>query len=624
MEPNLGLLGRTIAGKYRIDAFIGAGAMGAVFKAHQVTLEKTVAVKVLHRELALSNPTFAERFHREALAASRFDHPGSIRVIDFGEEPDGLLYLVMEYVDGQDLHAVAVERGPLPEARIVSILSQALAALAVAHDQGIIHRDLKPENILVVPGVDDDGGPIDTVKVCDFGIARIIDPRSDTEGPNSRGARPAITQTGFIMGTPEYMSPEQARGEPLDARSDLYSMGVVLFRLLTSQVPFQAESAMGVALKQISDEPIAPSLIASGVSPRLEAVCLRAMRKERKDRYQSARAMRAELRGAREVPSAPSLRPLQIEEPASPSAGTDTTELSVPVSVEPRRATLTSAARAMPGVADRPGVARRWAPRLAIPALLALVVVIAMRPRRAPVTPPVAAVGNAAAMVVEAPRDAASAGSPARTASSSPTAAAAAAPRPGQVEAAREVTVVAPPRDVTTARATSALPSTAPRDPAAPSAAPQADPRMEPAPTAPTPIATPTPTVTATAAPLPEPAPVATAAPAFDAEAARVLVGGVSTTSGLPAAKVRSALNHAPFTRCYRDALRAGGAEAGGTVRLHLSIDDTGHVTSASASGTGFLPGAKACLESAARAVRVGDVDTGDATADVTLTLAPR
>src|SRR5215472_17555767 len=147
------LVGRTIAGKFVIEAHIGSGAMGAVYRARQIALEKTVAIKVLHGEHA-GETQFAARFHREAKAASRLDHPNSMRVIDFGQEPDGLLYIAMEFLDGRDLFHVIREDWPLPKARVADILSQALAAIAVAHDMGIVHRDLKPENIMILRGTD--------------------------------------------------------------------------------------------------------------------------------------------------------------------------------------------------------------------------------------------------------------------------------------------------------------------------------------------------------------------------------------------------------------------------------------------------------------------------------------
>src|SRR5262249_5216034 len=163
--------------------------------------------------------------HREAKAASRLNHPNSMQVIDFGAEPDGLLYIAMEYLDGRSLHRTLREEGALAPARIADILMQTLAALAVAHDMGVVHRDLKPEKVMVLRGTDDDGRPRDIVKVCDFGIAKITDSRA--YGPADRpGSNGPVTTAGFLVGTPEYMSPEQGKGEPLDARSDLYSVGV--------------------------------------------------------------------------------------------------------------------------------------------------------------------------------------------------------------------------------------------------------------------------------------------------------------------------------------------------------------------------------------------------------------
>ena len=288
------LLGRTIAGKFAIESYVGGGAMGAVYKARQLALEKTVAIKVMHREMA-RDEKFVHRFKREAKAASKLDHPNSLRVIDFGEEPDGLLYLAMEFLDGKDLFAVIKEGWPLPDDRLVSILIQALAALAVAHDQGIVHRDLKPENIMVLPSTDDEGNARDLVKVCDFGIAKITE-RVAVDKKATDSAR--LSTKGLVVGTPEYMSPEQGRGEPLDLRSDLYSMGVILYQLLTRQVPFDAESAIGIVLKHVTEEPPRPSSIYPATNPKLEVICLKALQKKKEDRYQNAREMRADLKAA--------------------------------------------------------------------------------------------------------------------------------------------------------------------------------------------------------------------------------------------------------------------------------------------------------------------------------------
>lgn len=197
------LIGRLIATKFAIESVIGSGAMGVVYRARHVALDKPVAVKVLHQAFA-NDETFGARLRREAKAASRLDHPNSVRVIDFGEEPDGLLYIAMELLDGLDLFQTLERKWPLSDSRTIDLLCQTLSALAVAHDMGIVHRDLKPENIMILTRVDDEGLPRDIVKVCDFGIAKTADAKEDGQQPGSR----ALTTQGILIGTPEYMSPE--------------------------------------------------------------------------------------------------------------------------------------------------------------------------------------------------------------------------------------------------------------------------------------------------------------------------------------------------------------------------------------------------------------------------------
>jgi serine/threonine-protein kinase len=279
------LIGRTIAGKFTIESRIGGGGMGSVYRARQAGLDKIVAIKLLHREL-LAEPTFASRFKREATSASRIDHPSSLRVLDFGEEPDGLLFIAMEFLEGKTLFKVLREEAPLAPSRIVDLSRQILAALAAAHDLGIVHRDLKPENVIVLPGKDDDGGASEHVKVCDFGIAK-LQTEADVEEK--------LTMEGSIVGTPEYLSPEQARGGQIDARSDLYSMGVILFEMLTGQPPFRGDTPLAIVLKHLDAPPPLPSSITPTADPKLEAVCLKALSKAPADRYSSAREMRASL-----------------------------------------------------------------------------------------------------------------------------------------------------------------------------------------------------------------------------------------------------------------------------------------------------------------------------------------
>jgi serine/threonine-protein kinase len=279
------LIGRVIGGRYVVESFLGAGAMGAVFRARHSTLEKHVALKVLHRDVEEPERQ-ARRFHREARAASRLDHPNSIRVIDYGQEPDGLLYMVMELVRGRTLQQVIHEEGPLPPERAVRILGQALHVLDAAHEEGLVHRDLKPDNIMVIPEVDDETS--DLVKVCDFGVVKVVRRAGGGAAPLSQHS----STDGVLVGTPEFMSPEQCRGEPVDARSDIYAAGAVLYHMLTGAPPFRASTALGVVVQHLTEQP--PPI--PNVDARLEAVCLRALEKRPQDRFGSAREMRHALR----------------------------------------------------------------------------------------------------------------------------------------------------------------------------------------------------------------------------------------------------------------------------------------------------------------------------------------
>jgi serine/threonine-protein kinase len=291
------LIGRRIAGKFVVEKFLGGGSMGGVYRARDDLLERKVALKVMNPEVAV-DPSYVSRFHREAKAASRLDHPNSMRVIEFGAEPDGLLYIAMEYLEGRDLYKVIHEDWPLSEARIADVMMKALAAISVAHEMGVIHRDLKPENIMILDRKDDEGQ--DIVKVCDFGIAKITetdkDPGAPEGAPKTAGTK--LTTAGLVVGTPEYMSPEQARGEKLDARSDLYAMGIILYQLLTGRTPFMGESPLAVVLAHVNEEPAAPSTHYPGVHKGLATVCMHAIAKAKEERFQSARDMRAALKAA--------------------------------------------------------------------------------------------------------------------------------------------------------------------------------------------------------------------------------------------------------------------------------------------------------------------------------------
>ncbi len=281
-EPQDPLIGRKLDDKFLIEELLGVGGMGRVYKAVQLSLDKTVCVKVLRAGTG-QDDTLARRFHREARAASRLNHPNSISIIDFGQEPkDGALFMAMEFIPGKDLGKIIQTEFPLGEKRIVHIMDQVLSALADAHAAGIVHRDLKPENIMVT----DLRGTKDFVKVLDFGIAKIQENNQD----------PALTQAGMVCGTPEYMSPEQARGEVLDARSDLYAAGVILYQMVTGKLPFTAPTAMGIVTKHLVEPPIPPSKVPGvKVSAALEAVILKAMSKDKNGRQPTALALQQEL-----------------------------------------------------------------------------------------------------------------------------------------------------------------------------------------------------------------------------------------------------------------------------------------------------------------------------------------
>ncbi|MBX3208895.1 MAG: protein kinase [Labilithrix sp.] len=304
-------IGRALAGgKLVMEQLIGRGGVGAVYKARHRELMMPVAVKVLHESFQ-SDIDFCRRFYAEALAASRLDHPNITRVIDFGQEPDGQLYFAMEYLDGVELRSVLENERKLSRARIAAVMMQVCAGLSHAHARGIVHRDIKPENLVLVPSQDDDGRPIEVVKVCDFGIAL-------------HRAVPAEDE-GVVAGTPEYMSPEQCRSDELDARSDVYACGVVLYELATGQVPFIAERPMQLLNKHQFTPPLPPSKIDPSVDPLLEAIIMKALSKEAADRQQSMRELRAALRelldpvAVEASPVPPSMRELPTTEEFTPA-----------------------------------------------------------------------------------------------------------------------------------------------------------------------------------------------------------------------------------------------------------------------------------------------------------------
>lgn len=259
--------------------------MAEVYLGHDTRLGRQVAVKLLSTQLS-GEPSFRQRFRAEAQAAARMTHPTIVRVFDAGEDtfvrPDGhelvVPYIVMEYVPGHQLRDLIAE-GPLPADKVEKYMSGLLTALEYSHRAGVVHRDIKPGNVMVTPD--------DEIKVMDFGIARAI---SDTAG--------TIAQTTAILGTASYFSPEQARGEQVDGRSDLYSAGIVLYEMLTGRVPFQGDSAVAVAYQHVTEMPVKPSEINPNVSPAMDAVAMKALAKNREDRFQSASEFRRVLEDA--------------------------------------------------------------------------------------------------------------------------------------------------------------------------------------------------------------------------------------------------------------------------------------------------------------------------------------
>jgi eukaryotic-like serine/threonine-protein kinase len=276
-----GAAGRLIDGKYRLEEWLGAGGMGTVYRATRLLIGDAVAVKILHPAL-VSDEQAAERFRREAQAAARLKHPNAVNVYDFGLTPDGTLYLVMELVEGESLRQLIKSRGVLGQKAACEIARQVCAALDEAHHRHIVHRDIKPDNIIVhetPKGV--------RVKVLDFGVAKLRDVPATT-----------LTQTGSVVGTPHYMSPEQCLGEEIDHRSDIYSVGIVLYEMLCGTVPFNSPISTAVIVQHVNQPPPPLREKNGAVTPGLERAVLRALEKNREARPQTAGALAEEVEAA--------------------------------------------------------------------------------------------------------------------------------------------------------------------------------------------------------------------------------------------------------------------------------------------------------------------------------------
>jgi len=316
------LLGKVIDGRYEILQCIGEGGMGVVYKARQTSIDRMVAVKMLSSNLA-KDRNWVQRFYNEAKACSRLHHPNTIRMFDFGQTRDGQLFMAMEFLDGLSLRQVIGEQAPMDPQRMLKVVIQCCASLSEAHNLGIIHRDIKADNVFLI----DLPGSRDHVKLLDFGVAKLM------------MAEDFATQVGVVFGTPQYMSPEQGRGEPLTPRSDLYGVGILAYEMLTGSVPFSDEVPMNV-LQMHLQSPVPP--LPPRVPASVQQVVMRALEKDPSRRYATAAAMIDE---AQSVLTALQTGPFaRVNGPAPAAASAPTAFVSAPM----------NAGGARPGTADPP------------------------------------------------------------------------------------------------------------------------------------------------------------------------------------------------------------------------------------------------------------------------------
>ncbi|MGV0654884.1 Stk1 family PASTA domain-containing Ser/Thr kinase [Mycolicibacterium thermoresistibile] len=343
-----------LSDRYELGEILGFGGMSEVHLARDLRLHRDVAVKVLRADLA-RDPSFYLRFRREAQNAAALNHPAIVAVYDTGEAetPTGPLpYIVMEYVDGVTLRDIVHTDGPMEPKRAIEVIADACQALNFSHQHGIIHRDVKPANIMI--------SKTGAVKVMDFGIARAI---ADSN---------SVTQTAAVIGTAQYLSPEQARGETVDARSDVYSLGCVLYEILTGEPPFVGDSPVAVAYQHVREDPVPPSRRNPAVSPELDAVVLKALAKNPDNRYQTAAEMRADL-----------VRVHSGEQPEAPKVLTDAERTSLLASGSAHDRTQPTDAVIDPVIprytgSDRGGSVGRWVAAVAVLAVLTVVVTVAI------------------------------------------------------------------------------------------------------------------------------------------------------------------------------------------------------------------------------------------------------
>jgi serine/threonine protein kinase len=278
------LIGHTLDEKYRLEARLGIGGMGTVYRAVHLLIDRPVAIKVLNQRF-VEDEAARTRFRREARAAGRLQHANAVTVTDFGQSSDGFVYIVMELLEGRTLRDILAKEAPLDPARSVSLMMQISDAVAAAHEAGIIHRDLKPANVFIVQRADVPS----VVKVLDFGIAKLAAETLDDDDPMT------LTLVGAMIGTPRYMSPEQCDGAELTPAADVYSLGIILYEMLTGTVPFSGSTPLAIAMKHATEAPRAPRDFASTIPEALEQVVLHALEKRPEDRPADAAQFRAEL-----------------------------------------------------------------------------------------------------------------------------------------------------------------------------------------------------------------------------------------------------------------------------------------------------------------------------------------
>ncbi|MGH7676685.1 MAG: serine/threonine-protein kinase, partial [Gemmatimonadales bacterium] len=292
-SPSADLVGQVIADRYHVVRKLGEGGMGQVFLAEHVKMGRQSAIKVMNPAM-VHDPDAVARFNREAANASRISHSNVCAVYDFGETADGLIYLAMEYIDGVPLSSVLEREGALPVRRAVDLGLQVADALQAAHDLGIVHRDLKPDNIMLTRG----RAGQEVVKVVDFGIAKAVS--GDAGGQK-------VTKTGLVIGTPEFMSPEQLAGDPVDGRSDLYSLALVLYRAVTGRLPFEGDTIQETMVKRLTDEPrsLAQARPDLPFPPGLQGCFDHALARLPGERYQSVAKFAYDLAGATGIQRGP-------------------------------------------------------------------------------------------------------------------------------------------------------------------------------------------------------------------------------------------------------------------------------------------------------------------------------